>query len=359
MNSFGFCLIILFCYAWGCTDMDTSNTESRPQHHTDAAFRNPDQNEERGFADVLKWQFGGGPADRTGLLVDKDAVYQPDYATPSLAPAHNDASALSITWIGHATFLIQIGGFNILTDPVFSERCSPVSFAGPKRHARPGLDFDDLPDIDAVVISHNHYDHLDTESIRSLGGGKQYFTPLGLAEWFADLDIHDVREMDWWQQSSVGDVVLHCVPAQHFSGRTLWDRDKTLWCGWVIETRHGNIFFAGDTGYSNDFKEIGRRFGPIVAAMIPIGAYRPRWFMGPVHVSPDEAVQIHIDVMARKSIGMHWGTFDLADEPLAEPPVYLQHAVRAAGLQSDEFVVMRFGESLKIDPANRPKQDSE
>ncbi len=267
-------------------------------------------------------------------------VYKPEFAEPDLERIHNpDPSRIQITWIGHATFLIQVAGVNILTDPIFSDRASPVSFAGPKRLARPGLTFESLPEIDAVIISHNHYDHLDRRTIERLGAKPAYFVPLGVDAWLHDLKLEATLE-------ALGDVVLHAVPTQHFSGRSLFDRNEALWCGWVIETPAGNVYFAGDTGYSPDFKEIGGRFGGMEVSMIPIGAYRPRWFMGPVHVDPAQAVQVHQDVRSKLSIGMHWGTFSLADEPAAEPPIYLHRVLQQNDLSGTDFRVLKFGEMV-------------
>jgi L-ascorbate metabolism protein UlaG (beta-lactamase superfamily) len=313
-------------------------------------FRNPHHDEARGFWQVLQWQLGMG-REEPALTEASGAFSQPEYTQSALIPlaeAEAGAKRMHVTWIGHATFLIQIDTLNILTDPIFSERCSPLSFIGPQRMSRPGIAFADLPDIHAVLISHNHYDHLDQATVARLGDRPRYFLPLRLARWFADRKLNNTRELDWWQKIEFAGVTIHCVPAQHFSGRSPWDRDQTLWCGWVIETGFGNIYFAGDTGYSPDFREIGRKLGPMRLSMIPIGAYMPRWFMGPVHVSPPEAVQIHQDVRSLKSIAMHWGTFKLADEPLSEPPRYLQKTLQELGGKNNEFVTLRFGETVII-----------
>jgi N-acyl-phosphatidylethanolamine-hydrolysing phospholipase D len=207
---------------------------------------------------------------------------------------------------------------------------------------------EDLPPIHAVIISHNHYDHLDEQTIERLGNQPTYFVPLGLSRWLKKRGAHRVIELDWWQSSSSAGLKFHSVPIQHFSGRTPFDRNKTLWSGWVIEGRKGKIFFAGDTGYSPVFKEIGERFGPMSLSLIPIGAYRPRWFMKPVHVDPPEAVRIHQDIKSRQSIASHWGTFKLSLEPLGEPPHYLEKALKEAGIDRNEFVIMKFGETLSL-----------
>jgi N-acyl-phosphatidylethanolamine-hydrolysing phospholipase D len=240
---------------------------------------------------------------------------------------------------------VQVAGLNILTDPIFSDRASPVSFAGPKRQAPPGIPWEQLPPIHAALISHNHYDHLDLRTVLELGNRVRFFVPLGLAPWFKKNNVTQVDELDWWQTSALEKIRLHCVPAQHFSMRTLLDRDRSLWCGWVLETPAGNIYFSGDTGYCPHFQEIGRRLGPMRLALIHVGGYRPRWFMRPMHANPEEAVRIHQDVRSRQSIAMHWGTFKLTDEPLGEPPRYLQRALKQAEIPAGEFLIFAIGET--------------
>ena len=278
---------------------------------------------------------------------DEIPPYKPVIAEPDLFRVKNpDSDQIQITWVGHSTFLIQMDGFNILTDPVFNDRSSPFSFGGVKRLVPPGLRFEDLPPIHVVLISHNHYDHLDEHTVKRLGGKPKYLIPLGLARWFKKRKIDNFTELDWWQSSFSDGLKLHCVPTQHFSGRTLFDRNKTLWSGWIVEGQKGKVFFAGDTGYSPAFKEIGNRFGPLRISLVPIGAYRPRWFMKPVHVDPPEAVMIHRDTNSRQSIASHWGTFKLSDEPLGEPVLYLEKALREAGVDRKDFIIMKFGETL-------------
>ena len=253
-----------------------------------------------------------------------------------------------ITWIGHATFLIQVGGRNFLSDPIYSQCCSPVYLPNLKRLAEPGIPFPQLPKIDAVLISHDHYDHLDRRTIRRLGREPHYFFPLGITPWFERMRFGNCHEADWGQTLDFHGINIHCVPAQHFSGRGVFDRNRTLWCGWVIECKGRKLYFAGDSGYSPLFTDIGREHGPIDCALIPIGAYSPRWFMHPVHVDPREAVKIHRDVRARRSIASHWGTFRLTDEPPAEPPIYLKKVLYEEGLTQEEFVSLRFGETIEV-----------
>jgi N-acyl-phosphatidylethanolamine-hydrolysing phospholipase D len=257
----------------------------------------------------------------------------------------------SITWVGHATVLLRVGGLSVLTDPHFSERASPLGFAGPKRVVPPVPSLDELPHIDAVVHSHNHYDHLDRDTVAKLaeqaGGSPRFFVPLGLEDWFARRGIYDVVELDWWEKLNFKGLELHFVPVQHWSKRTLADENRSLWGGWVIRHPELSFFFAGDSGYSRDFADIGARFGGFDLAAIPIGAYAPRWFMQIMHLDPAEAVRVHQDVNARRSIAIHWGTFEnLTDESLYEPPLKLAEERKKAGLADDDFVVLRHGETF-------------
>jgi N-acyl-phosphatidylethanolamine-hydrolysing phospholipase D len=265
----------------------------------------------------------------------------------------------TLTWIGHATALVQIDGVNILTDPMFSDRASPFSFAGPERRVPPGLSLAELPHIDIVLISHSHYDHLDEASVKALnaqpGGPPLFLVPLGIKAWLASKGISNAQESDWGDHTLASRLNFWFVPATHWSARTLSDRNETLWGGWVVKTSAQSahpfsLYFAGDTGYSRDSQRIGDAFGCVDLALIPIGAYAPRWFMGPQHVDPQQAVQVFQDVHAKKAIGIHWGTFELTDEPLDEPPKKLAEATRAAGLPDDAFTVLHHGQMIRLDP---------
>lgn len=338
---------LLMLATMSCADIEyRKGAVHRPTHHTEHGFRNPHVRSDRGFADFLRWQLDLAPEEDPPVSPEAIPKYEPQITAPDWSRIrHPQPHRMQVTWVGHATFLVQIGGMNILTDPIFSERCSPVSFVGPKRVVPPALPLAELPPIDAVVISHNHYDHLDASTIDRLGNRPRYFVPLGLKAWLAERKISNVTELDWWQPAPLGALTVHCVPARHFSGRSLFDRNETLWAGWVMASTDDRLFFAGDTGYSPHFAQIGERLGPMTLALIPIGAYRPRWFMSPVHVDPPQAVQIHQDVHAERSIGMHWGTFKLTDEPLGEPPIYLRQALQEVGLGDEAFTVMKFGET--------------
>ena len=264
----------------------------------------------------------------------------------------------AVTWIGHATVLAQMGGLNILTDPILSDRASPVSFAGPRRLHPPGLSLAQLPRIDLVVISHDHYDHCDAPTLQALnsqpGGPPLYLVPLGLKSWAAGFGIDNVVEMDWWQSHRMGTVEVVMTPVQHWSGRSLNDRLQTLWGGWAVFAPDAHLFFAGDTGYSPDFADIARRFagrhaeGGFDIALIPVGAYAPRWFMKEQHVDSDEAVRMHRDLGAKRSLGIHWGTFELTDEALDEPPRALAQALARAGVVQDNFFLLALGQTRKL-----------
>ncbi len=322
--------------------------QKRPAHHSDDGFVNPWPGyENHGLAQVARWMLWDRLV-KGSRREDSDSVrFDAGQNDPAFLRANRDA--LTVTWVGHATLLLQIDGLNILTDPIWSERASPVSFAGPKRLMPPGIDFKELPEIDAVLISHNHYDHLDTETLKKLAAQNDhitFFVPLGLGAFLEDLDIQRYEELDWWQSVRLNGREFIATPTQHFSGRTLWDRDETLWCSWVVIGAKNRFYYAGDTGYFPGFKEIGQRYGPFTLAAIPIGAYRPRWFMSPVHVSPVEAVQAYLDLGARYFIPIHWGTFVLADEPLREPPRLLMETVARRKLNPENFRLLKHGETF-------------
>jgi L-ascorbate metabolism protein UlaG (beta-lactamase superfamily) len=294
---------------------------------------------------------------RDGVPRNPEGGYRFETAAPQLA------ANPSVTWVGHATVLLRVGGLSVLTDPQFSERASPVRFAGPRRVVPPVPALSELPHIDAVVVSHNHYDHLDLASVRKLaaqpGGSPRFFVPLGLKEWFERRGIRDVTEMDWWQSQRLGGLTIDLVPVQHWSKRTLSDTNQSLWGGWVLRHPELAFFFAGDSGYSQDFRDIRAKFGGFDLAAIPIGAYAPRWFMQIMHLDPAEAVQVHKDINARRSLAIHWGTFaHLTDEILYEPPQRLAEERKKAGLTEDDFFVLRHGETRVLKDRRSPRPAS-
>jgi N-acyl-phosphatidylethanolamine-hydrolysing phospholipase D len=310
-------------------------------------FANLHPHSRHGLLDVLRWQLGWGPVERP--LIPRDQL--PPHAPPSSPPGNlfqPDPKQIQLTWIGHSTFLIQHHGRNILTDPIFGN-CQPIPSAKLKRSAPAGVPLAALPPVHDVLISHCHYDHLDAPAVKALGNTPRYWLPGGLSPWFQRRGISRCQELVWWQSALLAEgLEIHCVPAQHFAARTPFDRDRTHWCGWVLRSAERTVYFAGDTGYCPTFKEIGERFGGFDLAMIPIGAYRPRWIMHSIHVDPFEAVQIHLDVRSRQSVACHWGTFRLTDEPLNEPPTVLRRATAARGLPEHQFRTLRFGETIAV-----------
>lgn len=274
----------------------------------------------------------------------------PRGAVPALASAVGAGEAV-VTFVSHATLLVQTQSLNFLTDPVWSKRASPFSFIGPKRFREPGVSLEQLPRIDVVLISHNHYDHMDVETIKKL---KTKFDPLFLVakgdeRHMRRFGVENVRELDWWETIEVenGTRVTY-TPAQHFSSRTPFDRDRSLWGGFMIGVGGDRIYFAGDTGYSSHFSAIRERLGAPDLAFLPIGAYEPYWFMGPVHMNPYDSVRAHLDLQSRKSIAMHFGTFRLTTEPIDEPERELKRALAEKGLTEKDFATPIEGQTFVI-----------
>jgi L-ascorbate metabolism protein UlaG (beta-lactamase superfamily) len=290
------------------------------------------------FASFLKWMF-----------TRKRTPWGPLEIIQAEKPPLNVGWGVRITYVNHTTFLIQTDGLNILTDPVWYERASPFAWSGPKRRRPPGVALDDLPPIDLILLSHNHYDHLDVATLQKLYQvhSCKIITALGVDLYLKNKGIANVIATDWWDEISITPTFkIQCVPAQHFSARGMFDRNATLWCGFVVKARSSNLYFAGDTGYnSTTFNEIGTRCAPIHVAIIPIGAYKPEWFMAPVHCSPAEAVKIHEDTKSILSIASHFGTFQLGDESPEEAVADLRFALREKKISDDQFLVLKEGEA--------------
>lgn len=304
-------------------------------------FVNPHiQNSRRTFWDVILWKFGYYDDATAQLSPPADFVYP---ATPSPFVRGNP----SALWIGHSTYLIEIDGLTVLTDPIWDTHCSPVPFQSLRRYTEPPISLADLPPIDLVLLSHNHYDHLDAKTVHTLHRFHpqvEWIIPEALTPWFRRRGIHSTVELPRWQSYSTKGCKITAVPAQHFSGRTLWDQNRSHWNGYVVEVAGKNLYFTGDTGYNGkDFKAIGERWSHMDLSLIPIGTYIPQKFMAPVHIGPFEAVKIHQDVKSRLSLGMHWNTFRLSDEPIHRPPFDLYLAMQAKQLPFETFLPIDIG----------------
>src|SRR5579871_476498 len=294
---------------------------------------------QNGLRSFLRWMF----TRRHGVWDNADAQ-------PGPRPPHS-SEALRVTFINHATFLLQLSGLNILTDPIWSDRASPVSWAGPARFHPPGIRFDDLPPIDFVLLSHDHYDHLDLPTLQRLQDRHMptIYAGLHTAPLLERHGIENVVELDWWQETTARrDLWITAVPAQHFSGRTPFDMNQRLWCGFIVQSEDTCIYVAGDSGSGPHIQQIAERFPHIDLALLPTAAHLPEWFMSEMHMSPAEAVEAHLRLGARVSVASHFGTFDLADDGQDEPLETLRDALRQTELQGTEFTILGFGESRQI-----------
>ena len=316
----------------------------------DASLPPPGREQKRSrYRWIWRWMFSGSWPHSSNA-----EVFSPGPPPAARVPQ----GTLRVTTVGHATFLIQMDGVNILTDPIWSERCSPVSWAGPRRHKEPGIRFEDLPPIDVVLVSHNHYDHLDLPTLERLAekGTPRAITPLGNRELIRKAGIPSVDELDWWESVRLSpDITVTLVPAQHFSSRTLWDRNRTLWGGFVVSGPSGNVFHSGDTGYGPHFREIARRFSPIRVALLPISPFRPRQsqdspssYYTSIHMGPAEAVQAHLDLGAQVSVAGHFQVFQLGTDGFDDAVNELASTLKERDLQPDTFITPIPGTAIEL-----------
>ena len=332
-------------------------TDHHPWHgiRPGAPFRNPwPHSEPHGLRDVLRWV----RERRTRPHAPTPPRGAFPMSVPAIAYPRAGATERRATWIGHSTVLLQIGGVNLVTDPVFSRRAFPVQWMGPRRVMDPGCALEALPPLDIVLLSHNHYDHLDRPAVKAIARAHPRATwvvPLGLGRYIRGWGAREIVELDWWQAVEAHGVRVTATPARHFSNRRLGDRNRSLWCGFALAADGWRAWFAGDTAYHPEFGEVGARAGPFDFVMIPIGAYDPRWFMDRVHVDPEEAVQIYRDVSAPHPeaarplmLGIHWGTFRLTDEPMEEPPSRAVARWREVGLDEGRLWIAAFGETRRV-----------
>lgn len=317
-----------------------------PGNHFDGKkFFTPGAPPVKGFADVLRW-----------MLTRESAKWQVESARGQAIPSAQVSNGLRVTFINHSTVLIQTAGVNILTDPIWSERASPLSFVGPKRFAKPGVALDHLPPIHIVLLSHNHYDHMDLATLKQIQQqhAPRVYVALKNAPYLAPAGMKRVQEMDWWESDCYSEAItIHCTPAQHFSGRGINDRNRALWCSFMIESPEGNIYFGADSGFGPHYKQIKSRFGDIRLALLPIGAYEPRWFMSPVHMSPEQAIEAHEILRPDDSIAIHHGTFALADEPQYEARDRIRQLAAEKHLR---FHVLANGQSWATAPVQQERE---
>jgi L-ascorbate metabolism protein UlaG (beta-lactamase superfamily) len=326
-------------YNAGLTARLKRKMQTLPSHFDGKRFRSP-QPRRGNFRDLLRWLLSRKPGPWR-IWTDAKPVPRPP----------KTSERLRITFINHSTFLVQLDGLNILTDPIWSERASPISWAGPRRHRSPGIRLEDLPPIDLVLLSHDHYDHMDIPTLQWLAKAHRPTIYAGLKNRrvLKKHGIGNVVELDWWQEAAArSDIWITAVPAQHFSGRSPFTTDKTLWCGFMVQGNNGTVYFAGDTGTGPHLEQIAKRFPEIDLAILPIGAFRPEWFMGEVHMSPREAVQAHTQLSAQVSVASHFGTFHLADDGEDEPVEALLNALKGTHLGDTDFWVLGFGEGRDV-----------
>jgi L-ascorbate metabolism protein UlaG (beta-lactamase superfamily) len=307
-----------------------------PKHYDGKKFYNPDGSRTPGFLDVLRWKLTSRRESSPRFVSD---------VTPSVPPRRVESDELLVTLINHSTVLLQQRDSHVLTDPIWSDRASPLSWIGPTRHRSPGVRLEDLPRIDIVLLSHNHYDHLDLPTLRWLAerGDAVFIVPIGVGRLLQSQSIGPVYELDWGEARTLGTATIHCVPAVHGSGRGVSDQRKTLWCGYVIRSRNRTVYFAGDTAFGGHFSQIREQFGTPCLSLLPIGAYEPRWFMSPIHMAPEEAIRAHQILGSGASVAIHHGTFQLADDGIDTA----RQRLAASGLPNN-FLIPENGQSVSI-----------
>lgn len=310
----------------------------RSDHFDGRRFHNPTGPEPQPFTAVPR------------LMLERGAPWPAWIESAAVKPPALGSEAALVTFIGHSTFLLQTAAGAVLTDPMYSMRAGPFNLFGPRRVRPPAVRLEDLPPIAVILLSHNHYDHCDLTTLSTLARrcDPAVVTPVGNRRLFQSTGLRHITELDWWDSTRLSGLTISVTPAHHFSARTPFDRNRALWSGFVIGIGQRRIYFAGDTAYAPFFPEIPRRLGPPDLALIPIGAYEPRWFMRAVHMNPAEAVQAHLDVQSRLSVGMHFGTFQLTTEPMDEPVRALSAALHERGIAPDRFRTLDFGETLTL-----------
>lgn len=322
-------------------------------HHTPAGFRNPEE-ELRARGELKRWRKERKAAGLPFPPAQGYAHFTREWWQEADLAGSDDA----VWWLGHASLLLRTAGQYSLIDPVLSARVSPVSFLGPERKTPSPLALSQLASLSCVLISHSHYDHLDRPTIKKIlrrFPDVLFVVPLGLAPWFRKVGARNVVQLDWWETTQAAGLNIHAVPARHWSMRTPFDRNRTLWCGWVIKTDKLSFWFTGDSGYSENLLEIPRRLGPFNLAALPVGAYAPEWFMRGQHMNPAAAVSLHKFLGEPISIPVHWGVFELADESLDEPPRILMETMRAAGMDERRFCAWRIGEKRSLNNLDQDK----
>ena len=310
-------------------------------YYNGETFHYKNQEINKSITDLLKWKFSGKQSTWPENIKVKQVKIKQERVYKDIA----------ITFINHSTFLIQADGINILTDPVWSERVSPFSWAGPKRSRLPGVKYKDLPPIDIVLVGHNHYDHLDIETLKLLHKDHKpkFIVGLGVDLLLKEEGIDNVKALGWRESINISNIEYHFVECQHWSARGLFDKNVTLWGSFIIKLSNKSIYFASDTGYSEHFKEQRKIYGAMDISLLPIGAYEPRWFMKSQHMNPEEAVKSHIDLESGFTIGMHFGTFQLTDEAIDTPEKELQLALLKYNITKEKFIAPVFGQQFRIE----------